>query len=415
MEIKMYDVGFGEAIVYEADGEQLLVDCGSRYFKEGDQTFEALEKELSFGNLDVLITHFDVDHYNGLIEMAKNDRKVRCLYLPKYIVSKADSECNYLKDQMMALSYFHVLGKKQRFENLTELFIHIPELTDSVAKIKCVGCGDIIELGRTKLDILWPDVGKSNLFPAISCKLKELLDKSIKDNKSRELHKTIENLVQVMMDFYFVGVIDEKDKTDEINPSNPLQQNLSDRRLMEYDYLNHKKRILSAKQKLEEVEKRIQIEISSEMKTDIESNYKKLIRSQNDSSVIFSRGEDILALGDASKKIVRHLVKEKRIAKHYTYLKAPHHGTNRYYADELPEADHVFISNSGKKQVKWKISDKYPERYQNAVQCTNTEEGRCMWIEEKVKNCVNRKNCMNSTNCNVFRTSQINPVCITIP
>lgn len=62
MKIKMYDVNWGEAILYEVGGDKLLVDCGAKFHHKGYTAYNAVRNDFSFGKDDLLITHLDEDH-----------------------------------------------------------------------------------------------------------------------------------------------------------------------------------------------------------------------------------------------------------------------------------------------------------------------------------------------------------------
>lgn len=60
MRIKMYDVNFGETIIYEVDNEKILVDCGSKCGRKGELAYERIENEID-ETTKLIITHFDED------------------------------------------------------------------------------------------------------------------------------------------------------------------------------------------------------------------------------------------------------------------------------------------------------------------------------------------------------------------
>lgn len=42
MKIKMYDVNWGEAILYEVGGDKLLVDCSAKFHHKGYKAYNAV-------------------------------------------------------------------------------------------------------------------------------------------------------------------------------------------------------------------------------------------------------------------------------------------------------------------------------------------------------------------------------------
>jgi len=71
----------------------------------------------------------------------------------------------------------------------------------------------------------------------------------------------------------------------------------------------------------------------------------------NACSVIFSHEvlskKKLIFFGDATKKIIKYLVKENKIYNFYKVVKIQHHGTKRYFTDATPNAEYYLISNGG--------------------------------------------------------------------
>ncbi len=101
----MYDVNFGEAFIYDNLNSKLLVDCGAKFSGKGELAYRAISGDFIFGRDDILITHFDEDHYNGLIAMAEDGRRIRRIFLPKYIVAGGGVRYtdNYFIDQLRSI------------------------------------------------------------------------------------------------------------------------------------------------------------------------------------------------------------------------------------------------------------------------------------------------------------------------
>ncbi|WP_034445856.1 hypothetical protein [Butyrivibrio sp. AE2032] len=391
MNIRMYNVNFGEAIIYDDNDNKLLVDCGAKFDGKGELAYNAIKGDFSFGKDEILITHFDEDHYNGLISMADDSQKVGTIYLPKYIVAggTCDYTDNYFIDQLRTIMYLHVLGRKTKLNTLQKLFVSIIQLTAPSYSIKTVAYGDQINVGKTKFDILWPEVDSKKKFAVMSEEIRsiciELMDN---DNDIGSLDEAVNNYSKAFVDFYLL--VNEQDI-----PEDSLQQRYS---VMRNDFT-------LAHRRLEDFEAAIGIVVDAATSKIISSKASSLVKTQNDCSVVFSKGKEILALGDASNKVVGYLKKKGRIQDSYVFLKSPHHGTKAYYSSHLPDADCVFISNSGDKNKKWAIAEVYPKRYTDKVYCTNDTPGRCEWI------CKGNPNCRN---CNLSLPSLANPVSVIV-
>lgn len=71
MNIKMFQMGFGESILLYDDNSCILVDCGSESSKKKEY-FNTVKSELEqFNNKSLLITHFHSDHTNGIKYLGK--------------------------------------------------------------------------------------------------------------------------------------------------------------------------------------------------------------------------------------------------------------------------------------------------------------------------------------------------------
>lgn len=392
MEIRMYDVNFGEAIIYDACESKLLVDCGAKFQGKVNLAYDAIRRDFSFGKDEVLITHFDEDHYNGLIAMANDGKHIKRLYLPKYIYDKKKIHYtdNYFIEQLRSIMYLHALGKKQRLNSLKKLFVAIPKLISPNYNLKTVAYGDTINVGSAVFNILWPEEPISISFTLLSDRLRELCAESmVNDNASIELlDSVIDEYLKIFIDFYRLA-----DGEGESN------------RNLEGQYAELVTQFERIHQRLENAEEQLHIVVSQENIKIIDSKLSNLIKSQNDCSVVFSYEKYILATGDASKKIIKYLCDEGRIGDYYELLKAPHHGTKAYYSSLLPDAKYVFISNSGDKKINWKISKEYPDRYGDKVYCTNDKVDRCEWLRGGNIQCHN---------CNIPVMTRVDPVRQTI-
>lgn len=88
------DVGQGQCLVYTADGETSVIDCGGREDESGELAARYLLTN-GAGTLERLIlTHLDADHCNGARQLLSRV-KVRTLYLP------ATAEDGSMKDALL--------------------------------------------------------------------------------------------------------------------------------------------------------------------------------------------------------------------------------------------------------------------------------------------------------------------------
>lgn len=378
MEISMFDVNFGEAIIYDDRGSRLLVDCGAKFYGKGLDAYYAIKGHFVKGKDDVMITHFDEDHYNGLIEMAKDGGKVRRLYVPKYIKKNGSVKYtdNYFVDQLRSIMFLYVLGRKERLDTLKKLFIAMINLTKPTCCIKSVAYGDQVKVGISRFDILWPEEAYNTLYRTISddnyrnisddirniCVYE--LDRSGQGHRIEEIDDVINQYIDVFTRFYLN--IDDSEGEEEVRS--------------EDQFISLRDDFIRAHYMLERAERTISISLPQRETKQVDSLANTLIKTQNECSIVFSNRQDILALGDASPRVVKYLYSKARIKKQYKYLKAPHHGTKLYYTDDLPDSNIVFISNSGRRYMNWKIAKEYFSRFNCRVMCTNNVPERCEYF-----------------------------------
>ena len=75
------DVGQGQCLVYTADGETSMVDCGGVQNESGELAARYLEGNGVFRVERLFLTHPDADHCNGAAQLISRVR-VKTLYLP---------------------------------------------------------------------------------------------------------------------------------------------------------------------------------------------------------------------------------------------------------------------------------------------------------------------------------------------
>lgn len=75
----MYDMNYGESILYREAEKRLLVDCGAKYGKKANFVDNVL-KNIRDNKCQLLITHFDEDHYNGIIQPSMQKNLIKYIY-----------------------------------------------------------------------------------------------------------------------------------------------------------------------------------------------------------------------------------------------------------------------------------------------------------------------------------------------
>ena len=153
-DITFLDVGQGDCTYLRNRDITMLFDCGSSQVSEVGKyrLFPYLKYEGS-PILDIIaVSHTDTDHISGVIEMLENGRnegfKIRYLALPDIALS--DRNENYLKLEIQA--------KRMGI------------------KLLYIGQGDVLTVGRTTIECLWPEHGfrppdnnESSLVFSVQC------------------------------------------------------------------------------------------------------------------------------------------------------------------------------------------------------------------------------------------------------
>lgn len=84
MDMTVFNVGFGQSILMEENGDQLLVDCGSsgkNASKKYEATISCIKEQMQYSRRKVaLLTHYHEDHYSFFSELDK--QSFDGVYLP---------------------------------------------------------------------------------------------------------------------------------------------------------------------------------------------------------------------------------------------------------------------------------------------------------------------------------------------
>ena len=77
----MLDVGQGQCLIFQADGEATVIDCGGVPDESGETAARYLQSYGVFQIDNLVLTHYDSDHVNGAIRLLTRE-KVGTLWLP---------------------------------------------------------------------------------------------------------------------------------------------------------------------------------------------------------------------------------------------------------------------------------------------------------------------------------------------
>ncbi len=125
MNISMFEVNFGECIIYQENYEKVLVDCGAKYGTKGKYAYNQIKSELD-DNTKLIITHFDEDHFNGILEIP-DSYSFKEINLPLYIYDRKNRSFRntgeVFRDTILAYALLALMGRPQHLNAINSLFV----------------------------------------------------------------------------------------------------------------------------------------------------------------------------------------------------------------------------------------------------------------------------------------------------
>lgn len=377
MKIKMYNVGFGEAVLLKkaANGreENLLVDFGSdtpeNCIADIGQTIEKnvnvtteIYNDTKGEEVSVLLSHFHMDHICGVLETDLLDHVcLKRTYIPNLLLMQSrDNTYSFLQIQILRELFESIYlyeEKKIKF-SLYDLLV---KLTNSNATLQFVKAGDHFDFAGDSYSVLWPDFGKIKVNKKVSDSLTKLLrsiDADFNDNGEYTL-RFIDEYIDALCDAYRRY---EETKGDVVQKLSDVREDLRNieklqNRIIEYYFpllMNQNKEIMKL----------------------IVASIESIKCQENRISVVFQDfpGEleaNLLMTGDIPRSEIKKI--ESQIEDvHYKVIKAPHHGTPTYYWKNLPKSDTIMISNGEPRSQhrNWgKIAYEYAGFYNSNKKC----------------------------------------------
>lgn len=370
MKIKMYNVGFGEAVLLKksADGreENLLVDFGSDTPENciadiGQTTGKNVNVTTEIYNdtkgeeVSVLLSHFHMDHICGVLETDLLDHVcLKRTYIPNLLLMQSrDNTYSFLQIQILRELFESVYlyeEKKIKF-SLYDLLV---KLTNSNATLQFVKAGDHFDFAGDSYSVLWPDFGKIKVNKKVSdslTKLLRLIDADFNDNGEYTL-RFIDEYIGALCDAYRRYEETRGDVKIDLDYIKNLQN-----RITEYYFpllINQNKQIMKL----------------------IAASIESIKCQENRISVVFQDfprelEANLLMTGDIPRPEIKKI--ESQIEDvHYKVIKAPHHGTPTYYWKNLPKSDTIMISNGEPRSQhrNWgKIAYEYAGFYNSNKKC----------------------------------------------
>lgn len=358
--VRMENVGFGDCFIIHDNSDSLMVDCGSmqQSFFGNSVCCGNITGALSNKN-SLLITHFHSDHYNLLSQLACLNQNVT-FNKHLYIRGLVPQDLFFWKQVFFVGVLQLFLSSKDMFEfySLIDLNKVLSHLLSSGVTIKTVKKGSTFSIGKTECKVLWP------AEEALSNSKNKKIETGIKIAQ-----ETIRSIITIFpKDFY-----NNQDDNDQNNLIDFLKALIDDQNKQDVD----EKSTLDF---LQNVEKEISVvnslneNLFSRIKKILLQNQKRILTLsdlENYLSIVFMSEKRFLFCGDATKRVMKNILKEIDSSKKIKYIKVPHHGTKNYYVDFsaiMTESSIQLIPNSFRYK-NWFIYEKYTTKHN--CECLN--------------------------------------------
>lgn len=334
-DLKMYNVGFGDAFFIRGDDYSAILDCGSISAKKRGvdlkKVIDSMRNDFSNQRNYLVLTHFHKDHCNGFQYLQKSE-------IDELVVPNLFAE----SDIRMSLLFLKLCSKgSDLYDFAYSLLASIPNfilkgIIGSMGKVSFVSAGRDVLDGRFR--VLWPDINYIKSWTndnMNTMSLLELDNSKEEDEIVSEVVYTYERLINIV---------------------SSVERN---------DISRDDERVNVASRIIELLEKYVVL-ISNSNKMIITAN-NNTFRKQNELCLVIEsngyEGETDLFLGDITKEVFEREIYSCVKDKKYRSIKVPHHGTKCYFTTKLPPSKNLLISNG--KRNNWYLYVGYPIYYKD--------------------------------------------------
>ncbi len=338
MDFIVKSVRFGDCFILKSRTNGMLIDCGSANRDQSncaaDFAYGAIKKEIASHTItDILISHFDTDHYNGILRIPETYR-VKNTYIPYCVTTtrvKIAREISLLLTIAPARKWGFQLS-----DSIVRLLLHLVKISDY---IRPVYRGKQIPFDSDSLPVLWPAL---DMTEQEDCNgqlhLTLPTDKDYEQQLFAELTEYIqseEEIEQIRLAYHrfyktFLRFF------DSLYEQNAAQNDFAP------EVSNAKELLLYVRNEI--ILKRMD-KLSAWSKKIADHAYHSLINSMNAVSIVCHAPQKLLLLGDAPPKIISYI--QDDFSPSYQLVKLPHHGTANYYSAQIPQGEYWIISNGG--------------------------------------------------------------------
>jgi len=380
MIIEMKHVKCGDCFILSDNQKYLIVDCGSSNKKNPlnrmDFTYKQIEPLLLSPNkkLDLLITHFDADHYIGILGVS--DQVFDKIYFP-YCFFDNNLFCSTLAHILLLARGYSVEYEKISKE-LISLLLKLPKILKQNGRLVSLQSGDRLMFNGNAFDVIWPHhVEARKITRGINLSIVDDLDTTLPNiyeqynlNIFNETILGFTNSLEVVFNTVNEAEFIEQSQIERLIA--PLQERYDEliNRRTELDYIRY-----------------LGTDTPETIVHYLRLARRYLISEMNGCSIIF-HNNDLIFFGDTPIKVVDHLAKNSLFNHSYHVVKIPHHGTNGYFTKNLPSAAFYLIPNGGRKDMK--VSRRFLNGKANKVYCSNCRDNRsayCDFYNNNKQNC----------------------------
>ena len=326
-EIYMADVGDGLCLsIRTISGDLIQIDCGSN---QGSKiALAGLEKIYDYSNTpDIFIlSHFHIDHYNGLLFISNNKHrykyflpfKIREVYFPKI------PEFRQKREFMEALFAINLLIFGSETGLMEYDFLKtISRMNQGAFRYKPLSQGDKININGSIFEVIWPPhvITEEDTLKIIEKALDDF-NKALEENeKLRELYEKVKR--EDIFEKYLAEKRGERDR----HPFSDSEGN---------DESN---------ESLEEAK-----EGKKTLPNIVKKANNSLKRAANHLSLVFLEDNRILFMGDLENYEIKQVIKylERNNKRNFLIFIPPHHGTHWHRDIKKIKWDYLLCSNGPK-------------------------------------------------------------------
>ncbi|MFI2714111.1 MBL fold metallo-hydrolase [Micromonospora sp. NPDC018662] len=352
------DVGDGACSIFQpapGRGPAMIVDCGSNSLTAddaADRLIAALDHRIDDVNA-IVVTHFDTDHYLGLIRAAERMRVTGKRFRSLDLLFATVPSVEYRR------AYLTLATTLTGLRNL-DLVSALQQVTEGRFTYRAVARGDRFRAVGHEFRVHWPPryLGKGIAgqvrtavqgFESLAEELRRRGDSTLQDNLDRIRNSLWANGdasidAHTTASHWCDGEIAEP-HFEEVSDLPPAADTHT-----------------------------WKVDLPDDLREDFRSAWNAFRRANNNMSVVFDEinHRHLVAFGDAEPAVVREVARTTAFAELYAVMLAPHHGTHPLPRIFSVEAVYCVAQNGSKRGHLWR---RHLDAHRNSRPCLSTATG----------------------------------------